>query len=483
MPTRLRIDSSAVAFFILAGLNTTLLRGQQAQSGCPGTSSYALLRQDDDNGYRLNADSNCPADFWDSLKGIPLGSDDRRYVTIGGQLREWYEQFDNAKWGIGPQDENGYLLHRLTLFGDFQISDRVRFFVQLTNNMETGERGGPRPQLDEAKLFLEQAFVDIHIAKPHDSALTLRLGRQELEFGSGRLVDVRDGPNVHQTFDGADLVWKSRLWHLDGFVTKPVLNFSPVMDDPPDHGTTFWGMYAVRQSPFAWFPSANLDLFYLGIDRAKAAFDKGAGQEIRHTVGARFWGGRKAFDYDHEGVFQWGSFAGGDIRAWSIDTNEGYNLRALRFQPRFGLKFLAASGDSGPASSTLGTFNALFPTGYFFGQGFINLNGLANLTHVGPNLNLHATKAVTVQFADDLFWRTNLHDGIYDLGGQILISGQANGKRYVGSQPSVGIYWQADRHLLVSAAYNHFFAGPFLKDTKSPGKNVNYVAISASYTF
>src|SRR5204863_6269040 len=37
-------------------------------------------------------------------------------------------------------------------------------------------------------------------------SLTLRVGRQELSLGTQRLVSVREGPNVRQSFDGA------RLW-------------------------------------------------------------------------------------------------------------------------------------------------------------------------------------------------------------------------------------------------------------------------------
>ena len=47
-------------------------------------------------------------------------------------------------------------------------------------------------------------------------SLVLRLGRQEFEFGSGRFVDVREGPNVRQAFDGASLESLST-----GFVASP----------------------------------------------------------------------------------------------------------------------------------------------------------------------------------------------------------------------------------------------------------------------
>jgi hypothetical protein len=34
------------------------------------------------------------------------------------------------------------------------------------------------------------------------NSVALRVGRQELEYGSGRLIDLREDPNVRMSFDG-----------------------------------------------------------------------------------------------------------------------------------------------------------------------------------------------------------------------------------------------------------------------------------------
>ena len=113
-----------------------------------------------------------------------------------------------------------------------------------------------------------------------------------------------------------------------------------------------------------------------------------------------------------------------------------------------------------PCKLPLGTFNPLFPAGRYFGQGVINLNGPSNFIQVDPQVGLELTKSVMVVADYNIFWRTSLHDGVYGLATNLLVSGIGNFKRYVGSQPSVGVSWQINRHLLVSAAYDHFFAGP-----------------------
>ena len=63
--------------------------------------------------------------------------------------------------------------------------------------------------IDESKRFFEEGFVDIVLSKASKQSLVLRLGRQEFHLGSGRFVDVREGPNVRHAFDGASLEWKT----------------------------------------------------------------------------------------------------------------------------------------------------------------------------------------------------------------------------------------------------------------------------------
>jgi len=94
--------------------------------------------------------------------------------------------------------------------------------------------------VDEDKLDLHQGFVDFAVLKPRgNSSLTLRIGRYEMAFGSGRMVDLREGPNVPLSFDGFRLSWKSPAWQVDGFATRPVQNKPGIFDDPPQRDFAF----------------------------------------------------------------------------------------------------------------------------------------------------------------------------------------------------------------------------------------------------
>src|SRR6202140_2019737 len=468
-----------VAYAVLLAL-MPLSSPLSAQSVCPDSPPpYGLLRQDED--YRYLSNTTCRQDIWDHLKYLPLGSNEDRFITVGGEVRQWYEGFRNASWGLGTQDDNGYLLQRLTTYADIHAAPRIRFFVQLTSDIEAGRNGGPRPVIDESKLFFEEGFVDVVLSKARKESLLLRLGRQEFEFGSGRFVDVREGPNVRQAFDGASLEWKTPSWTVDGLATKPVINDTGIFDAPPNHGSTFWGVYAVH--PLNGISGRNIDLYYLGLARKNAPFEKGSWNELRHTVGGRFWGGRNGWTYNSEAMFQWGTFGANDIRARASAHDTAYSFRSIPLQPQVGIDAGVASGDHGGSKSALGTFNPLFPTGLYFGQGALALNGPTNLIEVGPHISLQLIKSLTVVMDDHTFWRTSLQDGVYGLGINLLIAGRENSERYIGNQPTVGVYWNATRHLSVSTAYGHFLVGPFLAQASPPGKNANYAGVWTTYKF
>jgi len=468
--------------FACAGLSVLLPLSSRifAQSTCPNSPPpYGLLRQDED--YRYLSNPTCRHDYWDRLKYVPLGANEDRYLTFGGEIREWYEGFRNASWGLGTQDHDGYLLQRLSTYFDIHAAPRLRFFVQLTSAIEAGRTGGPRPVTDESKLFVEEGFADIALSKKSNKPVVLRLGRQQFELGSGRFVDVREGPNVRQAFDGASLKWKTSTWTVDGLAVKPVLNGNGVLDAPPNHGSVFWGVYAVR--PLSKIKGGNIDLYYLGLARKNAAFEEGSQNELRHTVGGRFWGGRNGWSYNSETMFQWGSFGSKGIRAWATTHDTAYTFLSAALHPQIGATAGIASGNRGGSGAPLGTFNPLFPTGFYFGQGGISLLGPSNLFEAGPHITLQLTRSLSLIADDHTFWRTSLEDGVYGLGVNLLVPGQRNSGRYIGNQPSVGVYWNASRHLSISTAYGHFFVGRFMTRASPPGKPVDYAAVWATYKF
>src|SRR6476646_10777320 len=62
---------------------------------------YRLLHADEDWSYL--ADPRLRGhDWFDPIKYIPLGKRDNWYLTLGGEVREWFESYKNENWGAPP---------------------------------------------------------------------------------------------------------------------------------------------------------------------------------------------------------------------------------------------------------------------------------------------------------------------------------------------------------------------------------------------
>lgn len=261
--------------------------------------SFQLLREDED--WSFLADPKLRQDFWDPIKYIRLrrGRNDW-FLTISGEAREVWEQTGNNYWGQQPY-WNNFFLERYALGFDAHFGKHVRTFVQFKSGLESFRIGGPRP-IDEKKLDFQNAFLDLATAGDHNW-LTLRVGIQELEYGAGRLIDVREGPNVRLSFIGFRLLNKVGSWRIDALAVRPRLDNFGFFDDYPNHQVEFWGVYG-------WRPlsrGVSIDAYYLGLNRAQATYQRGTAPEQRHSLGARFSRPiaerEPGWDFDYEGVW------------------------------------------------------------------------------------------------------------------------------------------------------------------------------------
>jgi hypothetical protein len=127
-------------------------------------------------------------------------------------------------FGAGPQDRNGYVMNRAMPHFDFHAGSDFRLFCEFEFDFEGGRNGDPRSQIDEDRGDVHQAFLEIgpRVSRPH--GMSLRVGRQEVVLGSGRLFDNNEGPNVKLSFDGIRMISESAHARLDLFAVKPVEN-------------------------------------------------------------------------------------------------------------------------------------------------------------------------------------------------------------------------------------------------------------------
>ena len=334
----------------------------------------------------------------DWLKYIPLDDRDFTYLTLGGEYRHRFEFYNNDVWGaITPDDDDGYHLLRAMMFADLHFGPGFRWFTEISSTTEN-DKSSPRKPTDRNELALHQVFGQgsFHDLGPVDE-LMIRAGRQELVYGSGRLITFRDGPNTRLSFDAAVVRAFTEGWKVDAFYGRPVETDEGVFDDQSLDTQSIGGLYGVTQ--LGSTAPATLDVYLLDFRNEMARYAAGMGKEHRYSLGSRFSGKYGPFDYNFEAVGQWGDFSNQDIRAWTFASDSGVTLPQAPFAPRLFLKANIISGDKDPEDDLLGTFNAMYPRGAYFGE--IGLIGPGQPDQSAPGHHLESQQAVGA----DIGWR------------------------------------------------------------------------------
>lgn len=462
---------------VLALLVVAVLPGSAAgqpssaePGGCASAQpGYRFLRFTED--WQSLREPACRSDPWDGLKYIALGTSGEPALTLGGDAR--LVLINARHLGFGNQDDHNVVLQRYHGHASLRVSGELRLFAELKSNFQNGREPGPTGT-DVDRLDVHQAFVDLGA----ESSALLRIGRQELAYGSGRRIFPRNGPNVRGNFDAVRGTARLGSWRADAFVFRPVAIDPGRFDDDTIDDQTFWGVYAT--GPHRLIAPTLLDVYYIGANRDAARFQQGVAREHRHTVGARLFGRIDAWDHDHEASLQWGRFGSASIRAWAIASETGYAWRDTARRPRASLRVSVASGDRDPADPGLQTFNSLLPRGGAVDDGF-NVSA-ANLTHLRAALTLDVVPAMRAMLAANTTWRTSRRDGVYGPGGGLIRSAAGSGARHVGDSVNLFVVWMIDRHATLELDVGYFWSGRFVSETGSR-RNMAYLTPTFHYRF
>lgn len=472
-----------VAIILVASAATQPSHAQQPSFGSPAVAPsfprYAPHRFDEN--YDELRDPARRSNVWDAMKHVRLGAGEA-YLSLGGEQRGRFESYRFPTLGLGAAPRRtSYLLSRTLAHADLRLGSRHRAFVQL-GSYHVLEAAAPLGPTQRNDLDLAQGFADVALPiGPSTGRLTLRGGRQEISFGSSRLVSVREGTNVRLAFDGVRAFWRASdatsSARVDVFAARPVVPKQHLFDDRAVGGQAFWGIYGTASAGAA-IPGGRFDLYYLGYERNAARFADGAGNERRQTVGVRLFGLNEGWDWDGEAAYQFGSFGSGAIRAWTVATDAGFTFVKLPWPVRVGLRADVASGDARPNDGVLETFNPLFPKlPYFTEAAFV---APANLVDVQPNVTATPAPGVAVSIGWNLLWRHRTSDAFYR-PPLMAVPGTARADRFIGQQVQLRATWQATRHVQLAAAYVRLLAASTIR--QAGGRDADFATVSAAYQF
>jgi hypothetical protein len=427
--------------------------------------TLTITRYDED--WSDLADPDKRGDHWTGpFKYIPLGNNagGDTWLSTGVELRARSENFDDNLWGAADAPDDGYVWLRALPYADLHVGN-FRAFVQPILAASIGVSPSPGP-IDGTGVDLLQGFAEADLG-----SLTLRAGRQMLSLGTERLVGTRYGPNVPLSFDG--LRANVSVGHTDVslLAVRPVEPGAGSVDDRTSSRKALWSAYVAMP---------ELDLYYLGYRNGTAHWEARTGKETRHSLGVRWHAKRGDWHWNVEGVYQFGRFDGGTISAWTVATELGRPFPNLPLSPEFVLRANVVSGDHRPGDDRLGTFNALFPKGKYFGE--LSPVGPYNIVNVHPAIGLQLTPAVSAGVAAAAYWRQARSDGIYDIPGNLIRPAGDSRARFIGTEVEASIAWQATAELELSMSVSAFAPGAFIHDT-GPAKTIHMLGLESNFRF
>jgi hypothetical protein len=435
----------------------------------PGPSRYL-------EAYPFLAESDKESDFFDPIRYIPIT--ESSWVQFGGGARYRYETQRNPIGGQGDVEDDTFLQQRLQLHADLHLfDDALRAFVQLENTESWGKQ--VFSPYDESDDEVHQVFLDFGIPTYGDSDLSLRVGRQEMSFGSFVTTTNRAGPNVRLTFDGFRLQYaNAEGYKFNAFAVQPVTNVQKGgFNDSSSDGGDFYGVY----STLPVTDSIDTDVYAYGRNRDVRTLNGVTGEESRKSVGIRPNGNINGVDFTVDAIYQFGELADQDIKAWGLSSATGYTLENVTWKPGAALRFDAASGDNNPNDGESNTFDPLFPAnGLFYGNATA-VATLSNLIAVGPQFAFSPRSDLTISPTILGLWRENENDAAY-LPGVRPISGTAgmDGSR-LGTSYEIFTRWTPTANLTFDVIYQYYDVSKTLRDIGAD--DAQYAAVRANFLF
>ena len=428
--------------------------------------TLSITRYDED--WSDLADAEKRAHHWTGqFKYIPISDD--VWLSTGIELRVRNENLENNLWGSAQAPNDSYVWFRALPYADLHVG-KVRAFVQPIASTSASVAPSPGP-IDGTGLDLLQGFVEAELGP-----VTLRGGRQMLSLGTERLIGTRYGPNVPLAFDGLRANVKLGAATVSLLAVKPVQARRGDFNDRTSPDKSLWGAYAALPS---------LDLYYLGYRNDAAHWGTRTGTETCHSLGARWHGTQDDWHWNVEGVYQFGRFANGPISAWTLGTELGHAFPDAPLAPDLTVRVNVVSGDKDKSGDNsqhrrLGTFNALFPKGKYFGE--LSPVGPYNIVNAYSSLGLQLAPDVSASFAAMAYWRYSREDGLYDIPGNLIRDAGDSRAKFVGKEVEATLAWQATPELELSASLSAFAPGAFIKQTGS-AKTIRMLGLESNFRF
>lgn len=416
-------------------------------------SAYKPLFYDNNFSYLCDP-CHCDWHLGERLKRIGVGP--CLTVDAGGEYRARLMNERNMR-GLGLTGlDDDFLLHRTRLYVNTELGERVRVYAELLDAVSEFEQY-PIRGIEENRTDLQNLFLDLVALDTEAGKLTVRYGRQELLYGSERLVSPLDWANARRTFEGAKLMWRGESWDLDGFWVQELRRVVDQLD-PPNQDRPLYGVF----STYKGWERDKADLYWLALDLNDLGFRY-------DTIGGRYYGDRQDWLYELEGGVQFGQNADdSDHAAGFFTLGLGRKWDCAAWKPRLWAFYDWASGDD----TVNNGFHHYEPLAHKY-LGFMDLFGRRNIETVNLQLTVQPHEKVKLLLWYYYFWLQNGNDVPYSVVMTPYAGLTAGtGERDLGHEIDILATWTVTARLELLFGYSHFFAGQFYASLP-PGQGYN----------
>jgi hypothetical protein len=371
---------------------------------------------------------------------MPIGESGK--LDLGGQYRARYQGENNMRGlGLTGNDDN-FLLERTRLFADYRITKRARVYAEVLDANSSFENFSFR-QIEENRWDMNNLFGDAILVDGDEGKLTARLGRQEILFGSQRLLSPLDWANTRRRFDGGRFTWANEDQTTDVLLLRPE-SFDRVKFDSPNQNQVLYGVYHTNKT----FKNP-VDLYWL-------AFEDDLTFERIHTFGTAQKGDVDGLLWDNEFGYQLGRSANGsDVSACALTGGLGRRFSET-MKPTLMFYYDYASG----GTATNSGWNQLFPLGHKY-LGFMDFFARRNIHDINSIFTISPTEKFSMLAWYHYFALANSDQGPYNVTGSSFNPGGTVGSRDLGHELDLlGTYKFNTRSELV-LGYSRFFSGDY----------------------
>lgn len=308
-------------------------------------------------------------------------------------------------WSASERTRLGMTVDRGPITGAVVLQDS-RVLGDVPGSVGLGALGGQGT--GAYGLSLREAYIDIH--SQSGKPMFLRVGRQRVVWGDGRLVGENDWSPFPRALDAARFGIKVSDFDFEVMGVLLTAPFTQLVSGPSSGS----GSNAAAEQSKSWIgsqlygfnakwhllPLLNPELTALArVSRLPETF-AGVGNDTV-ALSARFSGDHRGFRYSAEGVYELGRVASygvnRDISAFAAAARASLET-ALPGHLTFGVQGALASGDNGTSDpNTVQTrFDPLLPDA-FANHGAMGLYAWSNLLEAGGDVEIKPLDVLSVR--------------------------------------------------------------------------------------